>query len=142
VQGYVKETLLSYPLAYLLHGIIARNEALEWSVFRGNSARVHLGELGTHFPPATEAGAPELNRIFAEGVSQIKTLPPFEGGLAMFLFGAYFQFFFDGNKRTSRHMMNGWLMRHGHNPISIPPRGRWNSTVKWSVSITAKMPPR
>jgi Fic family protein len=47
-------------------------------------------------------------------------LPPFEGGLAMFLFGAYFQFFFDGNKRTSRHMMNGWLMRHGYNPISIP----------------------
>ena len=38
----------------------------------------------------------------------------------MFLIGAYFQFFFDGNKRTSRHMMNGWLMRHGYNPISIP----------------------
>ncbi len=38
----------------------------------------------------------------------------------MFLFGAYFQFFFDGNKRTSRHMMNGWLMRHGYNPISVP----------------------
>jgi prophage maintenance system killer protein len=38
----------------------------------------------------------------------------------MFLFGAYYQFFFDGNKRTSRHMMNGWLMKHGYNPISIP----------------------
>lgn len=110
----------------LLHSIIARNEALEWGVFRGEGdevhyqARVHLGELGTHFPPATEAGAPELNRIFSEGARQIKTLPPFEGALAMFLFGAYFQFFFDGNKRTSRHMMNGWLMLHGFNPISIP----------------------
>ena len=93
----------------LLHGIIARNEALEWGVFRGEgeelhyNARVHLGELGTHFPPATQAGAPELNRIFSEGVNQIKMLPPFEGALAMFLFGAYFQFFFDG-----------------YNPISIP----------------------
>ncbi|MDX6038710.1 Fic family protein [Scandinavium lactucae] len=110
----------------LLHSIIARNEALEWGVFRGEgeevhySARVHLGELGTHFPPMTEAGAQELNRIFIEGVSQIKMLDPFEGALAMFLFGAYFQFFFDGNKRTSRHMMNGWLMQHGYNPISIP----------------------
>ena len=28
--------------------------------------------------------------------------------------------FEDGNKRTSRHMMNGWLMMHGYNPISIP----------------------
>ncbi|HBN4087202.1 TPA: cell filamentation protein Fic [Escherichia coli O25b:H4-ST131] len=110
----------------LLNGIIARNEALEWGVFRGEgeelhyNARVHLGELGTHFPPATEAGAPELNRIFAAGVAQIKEMPPFEGALAMFLFGAYFQFFFDGNKRISRHMMNGWLMRHGYNPISVP----------------------
>ncbi|WP_318364071.1 cell filamentation protein Fic [Enterobacter sp.] len=109
----------------LLHSIIARNEALEWGVFRGEGdevhyqARIHLGELGTHFPPATAAGAPELNRIFSEGARQIKTLPPFEGALAMFLFGAYFQFFFDGNKRTSRHMMNGWLMLHGFNPISI-----------------------
>ncbi|MCZ5238345.1 cell filamentation protein Fic, partial [Escherichia coli] len=65
-------------------------------------------------------GAPELNRIFAAGVAQIKEMPPFEGALAMFLFGAYFQFFFDGNKRTSRHMMNGWLMCHGYNPISVP----------------------
>jgi len=110
----------------LLHSIIARNEALEWGVFRGEgeevhyNARVHLGELGTHFPPATQAGAPELNRIFVEGVSKIKALPPFEGSLIMFLFGAYFQFFFDGNKRTSRFMMNGWLMKHGYNPISIP----------------------
>ena len=87
----------------LLHGIIARNEALEWGVFRGAgeelhyNARVHLGELGTHFPPATEAGAPELNRIFAEGVSHIKALPPFECGLSMFLFGASFPSFFSGN---------------------------------------------
>lgn len=95
-------------------------------MFRGEgdevnyTARVHPGELGTHFPPETRAGAQELNQIFTDGVSQIKGLEPFEGALAMFLFGAYFQFFFDGNKRTSRHMMNGWLMQHGYNPISIP----------------------
>ncbi|NJM29730.1 MAG: hypothetical protein HC855_06190 [Rhizobiales bacterium] len=30
------------------------------------------------------------------------------------------QFFFDGNKRTARAMMNGELMRHGFDGLSIP----------------------
>ncbi|WP_303745430.1 Fic family protein [Enterobacter hormaechei] len=110
----------------LLHDIVARNEALEWGVFRGEGDEhsytpyVALGERGEHNPVPTEPGAPELNRIYAEGVTRIKTLPPYEGALVMFLFGALQQFFFDGNKRTSRHMMNGWLMKHGYDPISVP----------------------
>ncbi len=79
-----------------------------------------LGEQGEHNPLPTIPGAPMLNQVFAEGVRYIKTLPPFEGALVMFLFGALQQFFFDGNKRTSRHMMNGWLMKHGFDHISIP----------------------
>lgn len=110
----------------LLHAIIARNEALEWGVLRGEGEQtqytpsVHLGEYGRHEPLPTLPGAPELNRVFSEGITHIKTLPPVEGALAMFLFGALQQFFFDGNKRTSRHMMNGWLMTHGYLAISIP----------------------
>lgn len=110
----------------LLHAIIARNEALEWGVLRGEGEQtqytpsVHLGEAGFHKPLPTLPGAVELNRVFAEGIAHIKTLPPVEGALTMFLFGALQQFFFDGNKRTSRHMMNGWLMRHGFRAISIP----------------------
>ena len=96
----------------LLHDIVARNEALEWGVFRG--------EGDEHNPVPTEPGAPELNRSYAEGVKEIKKLPAYEGALVMFLFGAFQQFFFDGNKRTSRHMMNGWLMKHGYDPISVP----------------------
>ena len=30
------------------------------------------------------------------------------------------QFFFDGNKRTARFMMNGVLMSHGIDAISVP----------------------
>lgn len=37
-----------------------------------------------------------------------------------FLFGALHQFFFDGNKRTSRFMMNGVLMSYGIDAISGP----------------------
>ncbi|MBB3322856.1 MULTISPECIES: cell filamentation protein Fic [Atlantibacter] len=117
---------LDKPTFILLHTIVARNEALEWGVFRKEgeetsySPYVALGEQGEHHPLPTVAGAAELNRVYAEGVAFIKTLPPFEGALVMFLFGALQQFFFDGNKRTSRHMMNGWLMKHGFDPISVP----------------------
>jgi hypothetical protein len=50
-----------------------------------------------------------------EGVSN-----PFERATAFFLFGALQQFFFDGNKRTSRFMMNGVLMTEGIDAVSIP----------------------
>ena len=43
--------------------------------------------------------------------------------MAYFLFGALQQFYFDGNKRTARFMMNGVLMSHGSEPghaISVP----------------------
>lgn len=117
---------LSKEVFTRLHAIIARNEALEWGVLRGEgeymeyTPSVHLGEYGRYEPLPTVPGAAELNRVFVEGVAHIKTLPPVEGALAMFLFGALQQFFFDGNKRTSRHMMNGWLMSHGYQAISIP----------------------
>ena len=45
---------------------------------------------------------------------------PRERGMAFFLFGALQQFYFDGNKRTSRFMMNGILMSHGFDAISVP----------------------
>ena len=111
-----------------LQGIVARNEALEWGHFRGEgqetnyTPEVGLGELGRHTPQATLPGAPELNRTFASGITALdgNGLSPFEKGLAFFLFGALRQFFFDGNKRTSRLMMNGILMSNGIDAISIP----------------------
>lgn len=111
-----------------LHRIVARNEALEWGVFRGEGDEtrytpdVGLGELGRHTPLATHAGAPELNRVFADGTRALTAHVPnaFERGCAFFLFGALQQFFFDGNKRTSRFMMNGVLMSNGIDAISVP----------------------
>jgi prophage maintenance system killer protein len=40
--------------------------------------------------------------------------------MAFFLFGALQQFYFDGNKRTARFMMNGVLLSHGCDAISVP----------------------
>lgn len=109
-----------------LHRIVARNEALEWGVFRGEGQEtnytpdVGLGIHGRYTPLPTIAGAPELNRIFRDGLAALAVCEPFEKGAAFFLFGALQQFFFDGNKRTSRFMMNGILMSNGIDAISIP----------------------
>lgn len=110
-----------------IHQTVAREEAFEWGNFRGEgneklyTPHVGLGEANPYIPPATEDGALVLNRIFNEGVRQLEMLSNIlERGIAFFLFGALQQFFFDGNKRTSRMMMNGVLMSHGIDAISIP----------------------
>jgi Fic family protein len=111
-----------------LHRLVARNEALEWGVFRreGEETRytpdVGLGEAGRHTPLPTLPGAPQLNQVFAAGTRALTehVTNAFERGCAFFLFGALQQFFFDGNKRTSRFMMNGVLMSNGIDAISVP----------------------
>lgn len=117
---------LSKPVFTELNGIVARQEALEWGVFRGEGQEknytpdVGLGEYGRYTPLPTLPDAPELNRVFREGVAALQRCAPFERATAFFLFGALQQFFFDGNKRTSRFMMNGVLMSQGIDAISIP----------------------
>jgi Fic family protein len=109
-----------------LNGIVAGKESLEWGMFRGEGQEtnythdVSLGEHGRYSPLPTRPGAPELNRVFSEGVTALQEPEPFERATAFFLFGALQQFFFDGNKRTSRFMMNGILMSHGIDAISVP----------------------
>ncbi len=111
-----------------LHALVAKDEALEWGHFRGEGQETHYTpsvSLGLHepyTPLATIKGAPELNRVFAEGVEALgaEIADPRERGMAFFLFGALQQFYFDGNKRTSRFMMNGILMSHGIDAISVP----------------------
>lgn len=117
---------LSKPVFTELNGIVARKEALEWGVFRGEGQETHytpdvgLGERGRYTPLPTLRGAPELNRVFSAGVTALQECEPFEQATAFFLFGALQQFFFDGNKRTSRFMMNGVLMSHGIDALSVP----------------------
>lgn len=117
---------VSKPVFTALNAIVARREALEWGVFRGEGNEtnytpdVGLGECGSYTPLPTLLGAPELNRVFDSGIATLNECKPFEQATAFFLFGALQQFFFDGNKRTSRFMMNGVLMSHGIDAISVP----------------------
>jgi hypothetical protein len=111
-----------------LHALVARNEALEWGHFRGEGRETHftpsvsLGNRGNFQPVITERGAGRLNDIFSKGLGLLneRVENPFERATAFFLFGALQQFFFDGNKRTSRSMMNGLLMSEGIDAVSIP----------------------
>lgn len=61
-----------------------------------------------------------LDTIFHEAIQIISNLPAFEGALAIFLLTSRYQFFDHGNKRTGLFMMNGWLIQHGYEAISIP----------------------
>ena len=98
--------------------MVAREEALEWGVFRTGAVTI----AGTDYKPP-DWGSLEL--VLAEG---LKTLEKIDGlherAIAMFLFGALNPFFYDGNKRTSRLMMNGILLCAGEYAISVPARRR------------------
>lgn len=111
----------------MFHQLVANHEALEWGHFRGEgrekrfTPHVCLGNRSSFYKPLpTKNNAPQLNVLFEKGNAFLQTLIPVEQAFGFFLFGTLHQFFFDGNKRTSRMIMNGILMSNGHYPISVP----------------------
>ena len=108
--------------------IIAIHEALDAGNFRGEAEeknytpQVALGIHGRYTPLPTIDGAPALNKTFTQAVNQLETdvSNKLQRGILFSLHGALFQYFFDGNKRTSRTMMNGILMSSGYDALSIP----------------------
>lgn len=113
-----------------LHDLIARDEALEARRFRGEGTEtatpsVYLGIHGRHTPPATEAGGANLRDLYAAGLAELATIDTIHGqAVGYFLFAALQQFYFDGNRRTGRAMMNGQLLTHGFDGISVPAAAR------------------
>jgi Fic family protein len=112
-------------MACRLNALIARDEALEWGLFRGegkerSNVSVNLGPISWS-PKNTEAGGQNLIDAFENGTAALAAIDdPIERAFALKLFMARQQFFFDGNKRTARAMMNGILMSNGFDGISIP----------------------
>ncbi len=99
-----------------LHALVAREEALRWGVFRDDRVSV----AGTDYQPPDHAG---LDAVFRRGLRALCSIADVhERSIATFLFGALNQFFFDGNKRTARLMMNGQLLQAGYDAITIPAR--------------------
>ncbi|ULD38970.1 cell filamentation protein Fic [Rhodococcus qingshengii] len=99
------------------NSILARHEALVAGHFRTSQVSVNLGDRGSYTPPPSLS----LDDHYRAGVSALaKIVRPDERALAYFAFGARAQFYFDGNKRTSRHVMNGLLMSAGYHAIVVP----------------------
>jgi len=75
----------------------------------------------TSFLDQPKQGAANLIKVFETGTNALKAIveDPLERAFALKLFTSREQFFFDGNKRTARAMMNGELMRHGIDGLSI-----------------------
>jgi len=101
-----------------LHSFVAKEEALKWGVFRESS--VNIGGTDYQVPHADL-----LEDIFTTGIEEIKKVNhPIVRAIAMFLFAAKCQFFYDGNKRTSRLMMNGMLIEAGYPILNIKAKYR------------------
>jgi Fic family protein len=102
-----KETLC------LLHGQVAKDEALTWGQFRDGNVNIGGSE---YLPPSAD----KLDEIFTTGVAAIGQIEhPIVAALTYFLFGARTQFFYDGNKRVSRLTMNGMLLANGYPMLNI-----------------------
>jgi Fic family protein len=120
-----KNFTLDEPTFCQLHHLVAFEEALEWGVFRTGAVKIAGTE---HNPPPAE----QLDQIFNNGITYLNNITnPLEQAMAMFLFGSLHQFFYDGNKRTSRLMMNGILLSNGIDAINIPAKKKleFNQTM-------------
>ena len=97
-----------------LHGIAARDEALEWGRFRSGGVTI----AGTDYMPpeaGTLPGLFEKMRVEASGIPDI-----YDRAIHFFLTMARNQFFYDVNKRMGRFVMNGLLLNRGFPAINLP----------------------
>lgn len=112
--------------ACTIQGMVAREEALEWGVFRTGQVTI----TGTDYlPPKHE----DLLKVFADGEKAINLIEdPILRAFIVFLWGSLNQFFYDGNKRTSRFLANGTLMAAGFPPLMIRATDKlvYNQTMK------------
>ncbi|MCD4820397.1 MAG: Fic family protein [Candidatus Cloacimonetes bacterium] len=107
-----------------LHHKVAFEEALNWGKFR--TGQIRIG--GTEFKPPVPGN---LDSIFQNGLEILEEVDhPIVKALSFFLFGAINQFFWDGNKRTSRLMMNGILLSSGFPILNIKAKDKLEFNTK------------
>jgi Fic family protein len=95
-----------------LHKILANNEALVSGKFRDGG--VFIAETNFILPDFIPPNYKELDKEWQKIVvatGDNKTI--YQNAISVFLQMARNQFFYDGNKRTGRMMMNGILLKNG-----------------------------
>lgn len=114
-----EELILNKELFNLLNGIVAKDEALISGTFRNGQVRIG----GTEFlPPKAE----ELEDIFQEELMVIieRNNSAIDLAFDIFLWGALNQFYYDGNKRTSRLVSNLVLIFNGQGIFNVKAKNR------------------
>ena len=97
-----------------LHGIAAKDDALEWGKFRSGGVTI----AGTEYMPPPAEQLPGLFTGMLEQADGIADV--YDRAIHFFLTMARCQFFYDVNKRMGRFMMNGFLLGHGFPAINLP----------------------
>ncbi|KOM89654.1 filamentation induced by cAMP protein fic [Clostridium botulinum] len=114
-----KEVQINLNLFNDINGIIAKDEALISGSFRTGGVRIG----GTDFiPPAAD----ELEDIFNKELELIieRCESSTELAFEIFLWGALNQFYYDGNKRTSRLVANLILISNGQGIFNVKVKDR------------------
>jgi hypothetical protein len=118
--------LLDKQVSDSLHSKVAVHEAIESGHFRGEGrvtggGSVHLSNGG--YIDAVDGGpnGETLIALHQDLLAYLETFDdPRERSLAYFAAATRRQFYFDGNKRTSRLMMTGELIAHGFEAVGVP----------------------
>jgi len=104
---------LSKETLHKLHSQVAKEEALSWGEFRDNNVRIG----GTEYIPLKHS---MLNDVYKNNSNFLmKITHPIIQAFVCFLLNAKSQYFYDGNKRTARLMMNGILLSNGYPLLNI-----------------------
>lgn len=105
---------LTEDCACSIHRLVGCQYATKPGVFRDSD----ISARGVDYTPSVFGS---LSALAADGFAYLKAkvVDPRERAVALFLFMARSQFFFDANKRTSSLMMNGCLMQNGYWPITV-----------------------
>jgi Fic family protein len=105
---------ISQVCACHLHGIAAKEEALEWGQFRTGGVLI----AGTYYEPPYPS---ELPARFDQMIDELPAYDDaYDQAIHVFLAMARNQFFYDVNKRMGRLMMNGHLLSLGFPAINVP----------------------
>ncbi|SMN10692.1 Huntingtin interacting protein E-like protein [uncultured Candidatus Thioglobus sp.] len=111
-----KDFNLSDKVVCQLQAKVAKREALTWGEFRAGGISIS----GTKYLPPNHQELPNLWQQLSTKPMPSNTDDLYQYAVSLFLQMARTQFFYDGNKRTGRLMMNGILLQNGLPVINLP----------------------
>ncbi|MBA5248670.1 MAG: Fic family protein, partial [Gammaproteobacteria bacterium] len=107
---------LSAEFVCQMQAKVARQEALTWGEFRGGGVSI----AGTDYLPPEHTKLTHLWQVLIQKPAPNDIDGIYQYAISLFLQMARHQFFYDGNKRTGRLMMNGVLLSNGLPVINLP----------------------